>query len=71
VGLQVSALLGGVFIVELIFAWPGLGLYSVEGILALDYSAIMGTALLLTAVYVVVNLAVDVTYAVVDPRIRY
>ncbi|TMJ13387.1 MAG: ABC transporter permease [Bacillati bacterium ANGP1] len=70
-GLQVSALLGGVFIVELIFAWPGLGLYSVEGILALDYSAIMGTALLLTAVYVVINLAVDVTYAVLDPRIRY
>jgi peptide/nickel transport system permease protein len=70
-GLQVSALLGGVFIVELIFGWPGLGLYSVEGIVNLDYAAIMGTALLLTVVYVVVNLVVDLTYALLDPRIRY
>jgi peptide/nickel transport system permease protein len=70
-GLHASALLGGVFLVELIFAWPGLGLYSVEGILALDYSAIMGTALLVTLVFVLVNLAVDLTYAVLDPRIRY
>ncbi len=69
--LQLSALLGGVFIVELIFAWPGLGLYSVESIVSLDYSPIMGTALLLTVIYVVVSLAVDVLYAVFDPRIRY
>lgn len=69
--LQVSALLGGVFIVELIFAWPGLGLYSVESIISLDYSPIMGTALLLTVIYVVVGLAVDVLYVVFDPRIRY
>ena len=70
-GLQTSALLGGVFIVELIFAWPGLGLYSVQGIVSLDYAAVMGTALLLTGLYVAVNLAVDVTYALLDPRIRY
>jgi ABC-type dipeptide/oligopeptide/nickel transport system permease component len=69
--LQVSALLGGVFIVELVFAWPGLGLYSVESIISLDYSPIMGTALLLTVIYVVVNLATDVLYAFFDPRIRY
>jgi peptide/nickel transport system permease protein len=69
--LQLSALLGGVFIVELIFAWPGLGLYSVESIISLDYSPIMGTALLLTVIYVVVSLAVDVLYVVFDPRIRY
>ena len=69
--LQVSALLGGVFIVELIFAWPGLGLYSVESIISLDYSPIMGTALLLTVIYVIVGLAVDVLYALFDPRIRY
>jgi len=60
-----------VFIVELIFAWPGLGLYSVQGIVSLDYAAVMGTALLLTGLYVAVNLAVDVTYALLDPRIRY
>ena len=68
--LQVSALLGGVFLVELIFAWPGLGLYSVNAIVNLDYAAIMGTALLLTVVYVMVSLAVDLLYVVVDPRIR-
>jgi peptide/nickel transport system permease protein len=69
--LQLSALLGGVFIVELIFAWPGLGLYSVESVVSLDYSPIMGTALLLTVIYVIVSLAVDVLYAVFDPRVRY
>lgn len=69
--LQVSALLGGVFIVELIFAWPGLGLYSVESIVSLDYSPIMGTALLLTVIYVTVSLTVDILYALFDPRIRY
>ena len=69
--LQVSALLGGVFLVELIFAWPGLGLYSVNAIVNLDYSAIMGTALLLTVIYVLVSLTVDVLYVVFDPRIRY
>ena len=69
--LQVSALLGGVFVVESIFAWPGLGLYSVDSIVALDYAPIMGAALLLTVVYVAVGLAVDVLYALFDPRIRY
>jgi ABC-type dipeptide/oligopeptide/nickel transport system permease component len=69
--LQVSALLGGVFVVELIFAWPGLGLYSVESIISLDYSPIMGTALLLTVIYVLVGLTVDILYAFFDPRIRY
>jgi ABC-type dipeptide/oligopeptide/nickel transport system permease component len=70
-GLHAGVLLGGVFLVELIFAWPGLGLYSVEGILALDYSAIMGAALILTVAFVLVNLIVDLAYAALDPRIRY
>lgn len=70
-GLHAGVLLGGVFLVELIFSWPGLGLYSVEGILSLDYSAIMGTALLLTVAFVLINLFVDLLYALLDPRIRY
>jgi peptide/nickel transport system permease protein len=70
-GLYSGGLLGGVFLVELIFAWPGVGLYSVDAILALDYPAIMGTALLLTVVFISVNLFVDVAYALLDPRIRY
>ncbi len=70
-GLYSGGLLGGVFLVELIFAWPGVGLYSVDAILALDYSAIMGTALLLTVVFIGINLLVDVAYALLDPRIHY
>jgi len=70
-GLFSGGLLGGAFLVELIFAWPGVGLYSVDAILALDYPAIMGTALLVTVVYIAVSLLVDVAYAVLDPRIRY
>jgi len=70
-GLYTSGLLGGVFLVELIFNWPGVGLYSVNAITAFDYSAIMGTSLLLTMTFVLVNLGVDLLYAVVDPRIRY
>lgn len=70
-GLYTSGLLGGVFLVELIFNWPGVGLYSVNAITAFDYSAIMGTSLLLTLTFVLVNLCVDLLYAVIDPRIRY
>ena len=70
-GLYTSGLLGGVFLVELIFNWPGVGLYSVNAITAFDYSAVMGTSLLLTLAFVVVNLGVDLLYAVIDPRIRY
>lgn len=70
-GLYTSGLLGGVFLVELIFNWPGVGLYSVNAITAFDYSAIMGTSLLLTLTFVLVNLGVDLLYAVIDPRIRY
>jgi peptide/nickel transport system permease protein len=70
-GLYTSGLLGGVFLVELIFGWPGVGLYSVNAITAFDYSAVMGTSLLLTLAFVLVNLGVDLLYAVIDPRIRY
>ncbi|HXX39574.1 MAG TPA: ABC transporter permease [bacterium] len=70
-GLYTGGLLGGVFLVELVFTWPGVGLYSVNAITALDYPGIMGASLLLTVVFVLVNLGVDVLYAVVDPRIRY
>jgi peptide/nickel transport system permease protein len=71
VGLYASGLLGGVFLVELVFNWPGVGLYSVNAIVSVDYAAIMGTALLLTVVFVLGNLVVDLLYAVIDPRIRY
>ena len=59
----------GVVVVESIFAWPGLGLYTVQSIPRLDFPAIAGVTLLLGALYVVVNAVVDVVQAIVDPRL--
>jgi peptide/nickel transport system permease protein len=70
IGLTLAYLLTGTFFVEVVFSWPGLGTYAVKSILATDYPAIMGIALLGAAAYVLINLAVDVAQAWVDPRIR-
>lgn len=70
-GLQFGYLLGGAFLVETIFGWPGMGLYAVESIGYLDFPAIMGATLISTMMYVLINLAVDLSYGLVDPRIKY
>lgn len=70
-GLQVGNLLGGAFLVEIVFSWPGIGFYSVQAIRAFDYAAIMGITIIVAVGYTLVNLAVDVLYAVLDPRISY
>jgi peptide/nickel transport system permease protein len=70
-GLTYGFLLGGSVLVESIFDYPGIGLYAVGSTLLIDYPAIMGVTLLLALVYSVVNLAVDILYAFLDPRIRY
>lgn len=71
VGLQVGYLLSGTFLVETIFSWPGLGLYGVQSIMTLDVPAIMGVTLLVASIYVLINLAVDILYVYLDPRIKY
>jgi len=71
IGLQAGALLSGAFLVEAIFNWPGLGLYTVRAITLLDYPAIMGTSLLITLAFILINLLVDMLYGLLDPRIRY
>jgi peptide/nickel transport system permease protein len=68
--LQVGRLLGGALIIEIVFARPGLGRLLVDGISARDYPLIQALILLLVLVFVLVNLAADVMYGVVDPRIR-
>lgn len=68
-GLQVGYLLSGNFVVEAVFSWPGIGLYAVTSIRNLDYSAIMGVTLVISVIYVLVNLVVDLLYIVLDPRI--
>jgi len=71
-GLHMGWLLGGaVFVVELIFTWPGIGLYAIKSILALDYMPIMASTLIMTVIFVLINLCVDVTYVFLNPRIRY
>ncbi|HWJ50274.1 MAG TPA: ABC transporter permease [Solirubrobacteraceae bacterium] len=69
-GLQFGLLLGGIVVVEQIFAWPGLGLYLDQSIAYADFPAITGTTLLLGAAYVLVNFFVDISQAWADPRIR-
>jgi ABC-type dipeptide/oligopeptide/nickel transport system permease component len=71
VGLQFGYMLGGAVLVEVVFAWPGLGRFLVQSIASRDYPAVQGAVLLLAAGYVAVNLAVDLLYAVLDPRIRH
>ncbi len=71
VGLQFAGLLGGAVIVELVFGWPGLGRLAVDAILNRDIPVIQGVVLVAAAIFVGVNLCVDLLYALVDPRIRY
>jgi peptide/nickel transport system permease protein len=68
-GLQVGTLLAGSILVEVVFSWPGIGLYAVNAISNLDFAAIMGVTLLISITYVIVNLVVDVCYLLLDPRI--
>ncbi|MDF2763010.1 MAG: peptide transporter permease [Thermomicrobiales bacterium] len=71
VGLEFGTLLGGAVVTETIFSWPGLGQLTVTAIEARDYQMVQGVVVLLGAVFVLLNLLVDVLYAVLDPRIRY
>ncbi|MHB8732424.1 MAG: ABC transporter permease [bacterium] len=70
-GLQMGYLLGGVVITEQIFGLPGLGWTLLNGVYQRDYPVVQGTVMFFAATFVVVNLAVDLTYTSLDPRIRY
>lgn len=70
-GLQAGYLLAGNFLVESVFNWPGIGLYAIDAISNLDYAAIMGVTFIVSIVYVLVNLLVDVLYVFLDPRITF
>ena len=70
-GLEFGLLAAGVFVVESVFQWPGLGNYAFQAIQANDYNATMGATLVIAVLYVVINLIVDIVYLYLDPRIRY
>jgi peptide/nickel transport system permease protein len=71
IGLQFGALLSGAILTETTFAWPGMGRLLVNSISARDYPVIQGIALIFAIIFTLVNLAVDLLYAYVDPRIHY
>jgi len=71
IGLQLGFLLGGAILTETIFSWPGLGRLVVNRILARDYPAVQGSVIFIACLFVMINLAVDISYAYLDPRIRY
>lgn len=71
IGLQLGALFGGAVITESIFAWPGVGRLALQAISARDYPLVQAAVLVISIVYVFLNLAVDLLYVYLDPRIRY
>lgn len=70
-GLQFGSLLGGAVLTEMVFSWPGVGRMMVDSILTRDYPIVQGAVLLLAVLFVVINIAVDVIYAFLDPRISF
>lgn len=71
IGIGIALLIGGAVVTETVFAIPGLGRLTVDAILRRDYPVIQGVVLLFSFVYVLVNLAIDLFYTLLDPRIRY
>ncbi len=70
IGVQLATLLGGVVVVEVIFAWPGLGRLTYDAVQARDYPVMQGAVLTFAAIFLLVNLLVDLLYAALDPRIE-
>jgi peptide/nickel transport system permease protein len=71
IGLQVGLLMGGVIVTETVFSWPGVGRLAVQAIYARDFPVVQAVVFLFAVIFVVVNLVVDLVYALLDPRIGY
>jgi ABC-type dipeptide/oligopeptide/nickel transport system permease component len=69
-GFQIGMLLSGAVLTETVFSWPGMGRYLVEGVKNSDYAVVQGGALVVAALFVTLNLLLDVLHAWLDPRIR-
>ena len=70
-GLAYGSLLSGAVLTETIFAWPGLGRYAYQAAVSNDFPSILGVTFVIALIYILVNLLVDVAYALLDPQIRY
>jgi len=71
IGLTIATLIGGAIVTETVFGLPGVGNLIVSAVLRRDYPVIQGALLIISGLYVLINMAVDLLYAVVDPRVRY
>jgi len=71
VGINFGALIGGMVVTEQVFAWPGLGWLIIQSITVRSYAVVQGAVLITAALFVTINLVVDILYAVIDPRISY
>jgi len=71
IGLQIGALLAGAFIIEFVFAWHGVGELAIQALQKRDFPLIQGIVLVVSTTYVLVNLAIDIVYTAIDPRIVY
>ena len=69
-GMVFSFLLGANVLVEKVFAWPGIGSYAVDAVIASDYAPVQGFVLTMALLYVLLNLVIDLVYGFVDPRVR-
>jgi peptide/nickel transport system permease protein len=68
-GLAYAELLAGTVLTETIFSWPGLGRYTYQSAIALDFPAILGVTLLVAVIYLLMNFIVDLSYLLIDPRV--
>jgi ABC-type dipeptide/oligopeptide/nickel transport system permease component len=70
-GIQLAYLLGGVVVVETVFAWPGLGSLVLEGVNQRDYALVQSSVMVICVIFIIINLGVDMLYGVINPQIRY
>ena len=70
-GMVFSFLLGANVLVEQVFAWPGIGAYAANAVIASDYAAVQGFVLMMAVLYILLNLLVDFVATAIDPRVRY
>jgi peptide/nickel transport system permease protein len=71
IGLQITSLVSAVVVVEMVFAWPGLGRLAIEAVLDRDYPLLQGAVFTVAVVLALVNLGIDLLYFFLDPRIEY
>jgi peptide/nickel transport system permease protein len=71
VGIDLGALMGGAILTESVFSWPGMGREVYLAVLQRDWPVVMGGVIVIVIIVMVVNLLVDISYAALDPRIRY